>query len=149
VRSPTFTLTGTLSPVDTSGEIRALIWNSPGMVPGAAPAYSTTAGKPPIWTDTGATGLGSTSAAGRPSTPGGSVMPSPVPHRTTTDPGRAGAAAEFTVTPSSFRIAPCPFPLKSIVNSPGAVAPTANSTGSDRAPWYSTWTCVVALVAPK
>src|ERR1039457_4683676 len=119
------------------------------MAPGAAPAYSTWAGSPPISTDTGATGFGNTSTAGRPSTPPGSVMPSPVPHKTTTDPGRAGAEAEFLVTPSSFRIAPCPFPLKSIVNSPGAVAPTANSTGSDRAPLYSTWTCVVALVAPK
>src|ERR1017187_1655675 len=124
-RFPTFTLTGTLSPTGTPGEIRALIWNSPGMVPGAAPAYSTTAGNPPIWTDTGATGLGSTSTAGRPSTPGGSVMPSPVPHRTTMDPGCAGAAGEFTVTPSSFRIEPCRVPLESCVNSPGAVALTA------------------------
>src|ERR1019366_8902523 len=127
-RSPTFTITGTLSPTGTTGEVRALIWNSPGMVPGAAPAYST---------------------AGRPSTPGGSVMPSPVPHRTTIDPGCAGADGEFTVTPSSFRTAPGPFPLKSMVNSPGAVSPTGNSTGNDRAPWYSTWTCVVALAAPK
>src|ERR1035437_7307920 len=119
------------------------------MLPGAAPAYSTAAGNPPISTDTGPSGFGSTSTAGRPSTPGGSVMPSPVPHKTTTDPGRAGADAEFRVTLSSFRIAPCPLPLKSIVNSPGAVAPTATSTGSDRTPWYSTWTCVVVLVAPK
>src|ERR1035437_3389783 len=119
------------------------------MLPGAAPAYSTAAGNPPISTDTGPSGFGSTSTAGRPSTPGGSVMPSPVPHKTTTDPGRAGADAEFRVTLSSFRIAPCPFPLKSIVKSPGAVAPTGNSTGSDRTPLYSTWTCVVVLVAPK
>src|SRR5450759_2099947 len=108
------------------------------MAPGAAPAYSTVAGSPPISTDTGASGIGSTSTAGRPSTPGGSVRPSPVPHKTTTDPGRAGAEAEFRVTLSSFRIAPCPLPLKSIVNRPGAVAPTAISNGSDLTPLYAT-----------
>src|SRR5260221_10656679 len=92
------------------------------MLPGAAPAYSTEAGNPPISTDTGATGFGTTSTAGRPSTPGGSEMPSPVPHKMTSDPGRAGADAEFRVTLSSLRMAPCPLPLKSIVNNPGAVA---------------------------
>src|SRR5215831_5726669 len=118
-------------------------------MPGAAPTYSTTAGSPPIVTETGATGLGRTSTAGRPSTPGGSVIPSPVPHRTTMDPGAAGFAAEFGVAPPSFRIAPWPLPLLSAVNRPGAVAPTDTSNGSERTLWYSTWTCVLALLAPK
>src|SRR5579883_212963 len=95
------------------------------------------AATPPTVTDTGASGLGSTSTAGRPSTPGGSVTPSPVPQRTTTEPAAAGFDAEFRL-PSWLRIAPWPLPLASAVNRPGAVGETVSGKGSERTPWYST-----------
>src|SRR5258708_2754250 len=81
--------------------------------PAASPPHTPVPARPPISTDTDASGLGRTSTAGRPSKPGGSVSPSPVPHRITTEPGLAGADLEFLVTLSSFRMAPCPLPVKS------------------------------------
>src|ERR1017187_9293321 len=88
-------------------------------------------------TETAASGLGRTSTAGRPSTPGGSVRPSPVAHRMTTEPRLAGLATELTLL-SWFRMDPCPVPLALAVNKPGAVALTGTLSGSLRTPWYST-----------
>src|SRR5580658_10374232 len=94
--------------------IWALIWNRPGISPGAAPAYCTVAGWPPMFTETAASGLGTTLMAGRPSTPGGSVRPSPVAQRVTTDPRCVGSGP-----------AAGPWPEESAVKRPGAVGLTA------------------------
>src|ERR1035438_9195543 len=48
VPEPTVTCTGTLSPGCMLAGIWALIWNKPGISPGAAPAYCTVAGRPPM-----------------------------------------------------------------------------------------------------
>src|SRR5262245_59880076 len=109
---PIFTRTGVASPATTFFDVRALICRSQGIPPGASPAYSIVAAKPPISTVIGATGLGTTSTAGRPSIPGGSVTPSPVVHRVTTVPGFAGDPREFDDW-SSFVTAPWPRPEKS------------------------------------
>src|ERR1035437_5384704 len=102
----------------------------------------------PISTLTGSSGAGSGTTASLPSTPPGLVCPSPVAKITTTDPLRAGLAAELTV-PSSFRMAPCPVPDPFAVNIPGALGVTDIVTGGEAMPAYSTNTATEVLAATE
>src|SRR5690348_8371865 len=75
---PTTNETGT-APEEASSGIRTFTWITPAVSPGAPPAYETIASRPAINTFTGSTGFGNGATAGFPSTPAGTVCPSPVP----------------------------------------------------------------------
>src|SRR5713226_4752501 len=97
-------------------------------------------------TETGSCGFGSGTAASEPSTPEGSVDPSPVAKKATVEPRGAGLEAEL-IEPSWFRTAAGPWPLESSVKNPGWALVTARPTTGVRCPWYSTCTAVEDLPA--
>src|SRR5689334_263932 len=90
-------------------------WKTPATSPGAAPAYWISALIPPIFTVTGAVGLGRTAPARLPLEPDGLVWPSPVANSVMNDPRPAGATELYF--PSWFRIAAAPDPFELAVNS--------------------------------
>src|ERR1035441_6180602 len=76
--APTAMLTGTAFEEGIPEGMTALICIRPAVLPGAPPAYCTTAPWPPMVTVTPCTGWGAGTAAILPSTPAGVVWPSPV-----------------------------------------------------------------------
>src|SRR5260370_23055933 len=96
---------------------------------------------PPIVSEAGNRGPGAVSPASFPSTPAGSVWPSPVQRIVTNEPFAAGCEGEFILL-SSLVIAPWPVPLESAVKMPGADPATGAVTGLDLDPETSTCTCV-------
>src|SRR5438874_5863977 len=90
---PTVRTTGMASPEGAPSRITTLTWRFPATIPAAEPAYCTSAGTPPIDTETCWTGfVNSVPSAGRifPSAPNGFETPSPVAYRITTVPLAAG-----------------------------------------------------------
>src|ERR1700733_8494507 len=78
VASPTLSRTNTEFPAAICTDTRQFTCKTPEIWSGAAPTYRISAGAPPIWTETGRRGLGSTTVGISPSEPGGSVWPAPV-----------------------------------------------------------------------
>src|ERR1700691_1688568 len=70
------------------------------------------------------------------------MRPPPVAYSDATVPRTAGLRTELQ-QPVSFSMAACPLPNASKVYTAGALAVTANLTGGERLPWYSTTTSVV------
>src|SRR5579862_5910450 len=119
---PMVTTTGT-APVPAPFGTMASICRTPVSSPGPEPAYATCAVWPPIVTETGNNGVARRSPTTNPSASTGSVIPSPVPNKTTTWPALAAFVLELTV-PSALNATTAPEPVLLEVNRPGAEATT-------------------------
>src|SRR3954454_23057819 len=87
--------------------------------------------------------------ASRPSSIAGVVAPAPVTKKVMTEPGPGGTkfALQEITPPALALITSATDGLLGQVKMPGAAAATVTATGAVAAPWYSTCTCVLPVIA--